>query len=264
MEQAQAFLEESDALADLLKSKPDLDWDRATQFKNWTINDVIVHLHFWNRAADLALTDEAAFMELIKDLMAKLQSGGLRDFENEAVKQRGDALFSIWQSFYREMAARWADVDPKRRLKWAGPEMSARSSMTARQMETWAHGQEVFDLVGEFREDTDRIKNIVIMGINTFGWSYKVRGLTPPEGMPTVKLKSPSGQVWVFGEGEDTIEGDAVGFAQVVTQTRNVADTNLVCTGAVATEWMEHAQCFAGPPETPPAKGARGLAASAV
>jgi hypothetical protein len=42
-----------------------------------------------------------------------------------------------------------------------------------------------------------------------------------------------------------------------VTQVRNIADTGLTVTGAVATDWMSKAQCFAGAPETPPAPGTR-------
>ena len=36
--------------------------------------------------------------------------------------------------------------------------MSARSSISARLMETWAHGQEVYDHLGVVRVDADRIK----------------------------------------------------------------------------------------------------------
>jgi hypothetical protein len=42
-----------------------------------------------------------------------------------------------------------------------------------------------------------------------------------------------------------------------VTQTRNVADTGLSVTGPVAEDWMTIVQCFAGPPEDPPAPGTR-------
>ena len=38
--------------------------------------------------------------------------------------------------------------------------MSARSSISARLMETWAHGQAVYDRLGVVRVDTDRIRNI--------------------------------------------------------------------------------------------------------
>lgn len=94
--------------------------------------------------------------------------------------------------------------------------------------------------------------------MNTFGWSHKVQGLDVPEQMPVLRLTAPSGDLWEFGEDTgNVIEGAATEFAQVVTQTRNIADTALKVTGSVATRWMATAQCFAGPPETPPAQGAR-------
>jgi hypothetical protein len=49
----------------------------------------------------------------------------------------------------------------------------------------------------------------------------------------------------------------------VVTQVRNVADTRLKAVGAAAVAWMANAQCFAGPPETPPSPGTRRIAAAA-
>ncbi len=50
----------------------------------------------------------------------------------------------------------------------------------------------------------------------------------------------------------------AASSGQVVTQTRNVADTRLEVTGPVATQWMSIAQCFAGMPVDPPEPGTRG------
>ena len=59
-----------------------------------------------------------------------------------------------------------------------------------------------------------------------------------------------------------SIIGSAVEFCQVVTQTRNIADTGLKLVGETARNWMQNAQCFAGPPETPPAPGSRVSGAS--
>ena len=58
-------------------------------------------------------------------------------------------------------------------------------------------------------------------------------------------------------ETDNRVEGDAVDFCKIVTQTRNVADTTLRVHGPVATDWMTIVQCFAGPPQDPPAKGTR-------
>ncbi|MEL6236774.1 MAG: maleylpyruvate isomerase family mycothiol-dependent enzyme, partial [Pseudomonadota bacterium] len=148
---------------------------------------------------------------------------------------------------------------------WVGPEMSARSAMTARQMETWAHGLAIWDLVGKARPEADRLRNIVHLGVSTFAWSHQVQGLETPEAMPNLHLTAPSGALWEYGapSAAERIEGPAVAFAMVVTQTRNVADTGLRLTGPGATLWMTHAQCFAGPRETPPAPGIRGLGAGA-
>lgn len=255
MEQAHDFLAESEALNAALDHVT--DWNAPTQFKGWTINDVMVHLHYWNIMADRSATDPDAFMAMMGKVMKSIGSGGLRPVENAEIPVRGAALRADWIANARDMAARWAGFDPKMRVKWAGPDMSARSSITARQMETWAHGMEVFDCLGLARADTDRIRNVVVLGVNTFGWSHKVQGLKVPATMPRLRLTAPSGAVWEWGEGVDLIEGPAVDFAAVVTQTRAFADTALRVTGDDARRWMETAQCFAGPPETPPAKGAR-------
>ncbi|MEM9278070.1 MAG: TIGR03084 family metal-binding protein [Pseudomonadota bacterium] len=257
MQQAQDFLDESEALFEVLKDLQDADFDRETQFKNWTINDILVHLHFWNLGADMALNDPDAFTAMFEELYGALKAGKLRSHENGKVKERGRELVEIWIDLSRDMGARWSSVDPKTRVKWAGPDMSARTSMSARQMEVWAHGQALFDLLGKDRPEADRIKNIVMLGVNAFGWSHKVHGLEIPERMPSLKLTAPSGGVWEFGDGKDIVSGSASEFCQVVTQTRNIADTALEVDGETALTWMAYAQCFAGPPETPPAPGTR-------
>jgi uncharacterized protein (TIGR03084 family) len=126
-------------------------------------------------------------------------------------------------------------------------------------METWSHGQAVFDLLGATRPEGNRLRNIAVMGVNTFGWTFLNRKLLVPDVKPHVRLVSPTGTVWEWNaDGQpDRIEGTAVDFCTVVTQTRNVADTGLRVTGDVATHWMSIAQCFAGPAEDPPRPGTR-------
>ena len=257
MQQAQDFLDESEVLYTLAGQLSDADFEKPTGFKGWTVNDIFAHLHFWNLGADLSLNDPDAFTAMISELFEALNAGKLRSHENAKVTERGSELLAVFAETYRDMGRRWAEVDPKTRVRWAGPDMSVRSCMSARQMEVWAHGQAVFDLLGEDRPESDRIGNIVRLGVNAFGWSHKVHGLEMPEEMPKLALTAPSGALWEFGEGSDTITGNAVEFCQVVTQTRNIADTSLVVNGEVAGRWMAHAQCFAGPPETPPAPGER-------
>jgi uncharacterized protein (TIGR03084 family) len=126
-------------------------------------------------------------------------------------------------------------------------------------METWAHGQDVYDLMRVRRRHTDRIKSIAVLGVKTFGWTFANRGLEPPGPPPYVRLIAPSGAVWEWNEENrtDRISGDAVEFCQVVTQGRNIADTKLEVVGDTAKRWMAIAQCFAGGPVDPPKPGER-------
>lgn len=258
LSEAEDFRAETAALADLLAGADDAVFTRATQFKGWTINDVLVHLHVWNRMVDLAVADEAEFKAMLGPLVAAVTRGGLRAHENALVPERGRALLTLWRTTAQDIATRWQEMDPKARIPWVGPSMSARSAITARQMETWAHGFEVFDLMGVARRETDRIRNIVVLGVNTFGWSHQVNGLAVPDTMPALVLVAPSGTIWTFGDpAAGRIVGDAAQFAAVVTQTRAVGDTDLQIEGIVARTWMRHAQCFAGPPEQPPQPGTR-------
>jgi len=130
---------------------------------------------------------------------------------------------------------------------------------TARQMETWAHGQDIFDMFGEARVNTNRLKNIAVIGVKTYGWTFANRGIDVPGPAPYVRLTGPTGDIWEFNEPSETnrVEGDAVQFCQVVTQGRNIADVDLEVTGDPAQTWMNIAQCFAGPPEDPPEPGSR-------
>ncbi len=260
MQQAMDFLEECQALEALLRPLGDQDFEKKTAFKSWTFNDILRHLHVWNRAAGLSLEGGDAFKVWFKRALQSIMAGNLTAFENDELNGlNGVPLLDQWAEFCAELAARFDATDPSKRLEWAGPSMSARSSISARLMETWAHGQAIYDELGVRRENADRIKNIVVMGYNTYGWAFKNRGLEPPEPRPQLELSAPSGALWTFGDdsGGEKITGAAEEFCQVVTQTRNIADTNLSVSGINAQQWMAIAQCFAGPPMDPPAPGAR-------
>eukprot|EP00747_Dinoflagellata_sp_TGD_P100899 gnl/TRDRNA2_/TRDRNA2_168177_c0_seq1.p1 gnl/TRDRNA2_/TRDRNA2_168177_c0~~gnl/TRDRNA2_/TRDRNA2_168177_c0_seq1.p1 ORF type:complete len:280 (+),score=38.94 gnl/TRDRNA2_/TRDRNA2_168177_c0_seq1:36-842(+) len=257
--QAQDFLDESEAVYALVSPLPDEFFETKTGFKNWTINTIIGHLYMWNWAADLTLKDSNEFLTFLREVL-KVPSGEVTKFERKWLGDlRGQGLVKAWHEHYLSMAQRFGNSDPKHRVKWAGPDMTVRSKITARLMETWAHAQAIYDVLGETRQNGDRISNIVILGVNTYGWTFKNARKEPPGKMPHLKLTAPSGAVWHHGEESNVecIEGSAEEFCQVVTQTRNIADTSLKVTGPIATAWMANAQCFAGPSHPPPAPGSR-------
>ncbi len=222
------FRDESEALYRLMQPLEAEAFGTVTQFKQWTFDDILGHLHLWNYAADLSLTDEAAFQSFIGEVFQYVASGSLRAFETQWLAGLGGReLLEQWHGFVLEMSERFGAADPQARVKWAGPDMSVRSSITARLMETWAHGLAIYDALGVERVDTDRIRNIAVLGVNTFGWTFKNRRLEVPAQMPYLRLTAPSGEIWEWGEAseKERVEGSATEFCQVVTQTRNVADT---------------------------------------
>ena len=263
MEQVKDFLDES---YQLLKSLADIkpkNYYIKTQFKNWSINDVLGHLHIFNNAANVALNSDSEFQKFFTPIESALKNGySLIEAQKPWLKDlTGLQLLNAWWDGCETVAQTYRNTDPKKRIKWVGPEMSARSSITARQMETWAHGQEIFDVLGVIRSEGDRIKNIAHMGVSTFEWTFKNRNLEVPLEKPFVKLKAPSGRVWEWNDlnSQSSVMGKAVDFASVVTQTRNVKDTEITTRGCSAKVWMKFAQCFAGPPSNPPSPGSRFL-----
>ena len=260
LEQAIDFREESEALYQVIKPIPEEAYEEKTQFKNWTINDVLAHLHMWNWAADQSLNNPDKFDEFLNTLMTEMATSTLREFETKWLDGlKNKHLLQEWHTYLTAMSDRFEAADPKKRVKWAGPDMSVRSSISARLMETWAHGQEVFDHLGVVRDNKDRIKNIAVLGMNTFGWTFINRKMDVPADKPYVKLIAPSGEIWEWEtpSTENFVEGQAEAFCQVVTQVRNIADTSLKVVGETATKWMSIAQCFAGGPEDPPVPGSR-------
>ena len=264
MQEAQDFRDENLSIAALLKELDDNAYDIATLFKGWTIYDILAHLHLWNMAADWTLNEPPKFEALMGDVIQVFQGGKThqdlqRGWCHAQGLETGTKLYAAWAEGFENLAEKYSSADPEVRVKWGGPDMSARSCIIARQMESWAHAQAIFDVLGQTRVNADRIKNVAHIGVTTYSWSFKVKGLEPIRPKPYVRLTAPSGAIWEWNEPQDDnkIEGLAEEFCQVVTQCRNIQDTSLEMIGKAANKWMDIAQCFAGNAETPPAKGQR-------
>lgn len=259
--QAADFKAEADALHALLVTLTDADWGRPTLFKRWTTNDIVQHLHAGDLMAAASVAGEDPFRKMRAEIQQARDNGLTRV---EETRQRlgnptGKRLLDLWHAKAAGLCDALSALPPDARLKWAGPDMGVRMFTTARQMETWAHGQAIYDLMGAPREPTDRLRNIADIGVRTYGWTFVNRQREAPGPAPYVRLIAPSGGVWEWNDPstDNKVEGSALEFCQVVTQIRNVADTVLKATGAPAMEWMRLAQCFAGPPEDPPSPGSR-------
>jgi uncharacterized protein (TIGR03084 family) len=222
-------------------------WGTPTPAEGWTVADQIGHLTYFDHAAATAVVDPDAFRASVEELF------GAPERVDELTLHRHLApadLLAAWRANRQHLAEVAATLTDSDRIAWYGPSMGAKSFLTARLMECWAHGQDVADALGVARTPTDRIRHIAQLGFITRGWSYVNRGLEVPPGDVRVELVGPSGAAWSFGpeDATATVTGPAVDFCLVVTQRRHVDDTSLVVTGDIARDWMERAQAFAGGP----------------
>jgi len=260
--EANDFLAETEALYQLIVQNTDGSLQEVTAFKAWSVQDIIRHLHVWNKVAYLSLAGKDKFDAAFKQLATGLGvERGLRGPEQEYLGDiAGRELLELWHSYAADLAAAFAEAEPDLRVPWAGPPMAAQSSIIARLMESWSHAQAIYDKLGVERKNADHIRSIAELGVRTYRWTFANRQQEAPSPKPYVRLTAPSGAIWNWNDERDDerIEGDAVQFCQVVTQSRNIADTELTVSGDNARLWMSIAQCFAGPVENPPTEGERG------
>jgi len=235
---------EQEALDDVVAVLAGEQWRLPTPSPGWTVADQIGHLTYFDETAATAIEDPEAFKATVESLL-----GGDMDAVTLHRHLEPAALLDAWRANRARLAAAVATLDESARIPWYGPSMGAKSFVTARLMECWAHGQDVVDAVGARRPATDRLRHIVRLGFITRGWSYANRGLEPPPGEVRLELTAPSGEVWRLGpdDADAVVTGAAVDFCLVVTQRRHLDDTALQAEGEAARDWLLKAQAFAGP-----------------
>lgn len=253
------LLDEQASLDEIVAPLSGPDWDLPTPSPRWSVTDQIGHLRYFDRAAALAIRDPEAFSteagRLMEASLVSETSGDdftLGEFRGLAPAERLDR----WRQGRAELTQAAGTLGERDRVTWYGPSMGAKSFVTARLMEAWAHGTDVCDAVGAHREPTHRLRHIAQLGCITRAWTYINRGEPAPEGDVRVQLTAPSGETWTWGDaaaaGDNSITGPALDFCLVVTQRRHLADTALAVTGEHANDWLYKAQAFAGPPTDGP------------
>ncbi|MFN3216765.1 MAG: maleylpyruvate isomerase family mycothiol-dependent enzyme [Acidimicrobiales bacterium] len=280
------LLAEHEALDTIVSELTDDQWAIPTASPRWSVADQIAHLAFFDRSAALAITDPEGFATHLGELLGAMSprpasgddhagaddgdAGEPADADADddqadtaagvETEDRGDRatlgeframtpseLLAAWRTHRATLADAAATLADDDRVAWYGPSMGAKSFLTARLMETWAHGQDIVDAVGAHRPATERLRHIAQLGFITRGWSYLNRGLAVPAGTVRLELTGPGGDTWVFGpdDADETVSGDALDFCLVVTQRRHLDDTAL-SVGELGRDWLAIAQAFAG------------------
>jgi len=242
--------DEQEALDTVVADISEGQWNTPTASPRWSVHDQIGHLTYFDGTAVLAITDPERFNESVAEMLA----GGDVDAATLHRHLVPSELLAAWRSNRAVLNDVAAGLDGSARIPWYGPPMSGKSFLTARLMETWAHGQDVVDALGADRPATDRLAHIVRLGFITRGWTYVNRHEEQPPDDVRVELVAPSGAVWTHGpdDAPAIVRGAALDFCLVVTQRRHLADTALDLTGNAARDWMTKAQAFAGAPTDGP------------
>ncbi|MEA2446885.1 MAG: hypothetical protein QOK47_522 [Actinomycetota bacterium] len=254
--------DEHASVDDLVVTLDDEAWDLPSPAKPWTIRDQISHLAYFDEQATLAIAEPARINESLTKIAKDIQAF------MDAPLELGRALpakevLTWWRGARTQMLRGFWTADHTARVPWFGPPMSLASFISARIMETWAHGQDVADALEIEREPTVRLKHVCHLGVRARHNSYAANGREFPGGDVKVELAAPSGETWSWGEDPtNMVRGSAQDFCLVVTQRRHLDDTDLIVEGPLATEWLSIAQAFAGPPGDGRAPGQFGGKAS--
>jgi uncharacterized protein (TIGR03084 family) len=253
------LLAEQAALDDIVVALDDDQWSADTASPRWNVTDQIAHLTYFDNRAAHAINDPDGFQLEAKRLISVSAEGieagdelTLHAVRDRPIEERLDA----WRGGRATLAEAAQTLSDGSRVEWYGPSMGAKSFLTARLMEVWAHGQDIVDAVGASRPATDRLRHVAQLGYITRGWTYINRREEVPEGEVRLVLNAPSGATWTWGpeDSAHTASGAAEDFCLVVTQRRNIDETDLVVDGDLAIDWLNKAQAFAGPPTDGPVR----------
>jgi uncharacterized protein (TIGR03084 family) len=222
------------------------DWFRPTPARYWDVRDTVAHL------ADI---DEVAIDTCI---------GGARPLNDFAARMASPEDTTLWgvlrgrRRSGRDVLAWWEDtstherevlagLDPSMRVPW-GLGMRPPSLVTARLMETWAHGLDIRAALSLPVVDTDRLRHVAWLSYRSLPYAFSFAGRERPPGELRVEITSPSGEAtWAYGPADapNRITGPAGELCRLFAQriTRDEA-RSLIAEGDGAVAALEVARAF--------------------
>lgn len=247
--------DEHAALDEVVSDLSAEQWSASTPAAGWTVCDQISHLAYFDAAAALALVSPERFEELTQEMLSGSGQGRADVALGRSVAP--DRLLADWRRGRIDLLEAAQAADETRRVPWYGPDMSLASFVTARLMETWAHGQDVRDALGLPPSVSARLRHLCHLGYAARRYAFLVHERADPGTPVRMDARAPDGTSWSWGppDASETLTGSALGLALVFTQRRHPSDTDVVASGETAEAWLGVAQAFAGPPGTGRAPG---------
>ncbi|WTL59906.1 TIGR03084 family metal-binding protein [Nocardia sp. NBC_01499] len=227
----------------LVSAQP--DWSIPTPAVGWTIAHQIAHLASADENVLIAIRTPEAFDAVLKH--AEAEGPRYRDLDaaEGAAKPRSE-LLEQWRAGRIEVAAALGDIALDHAFPWYGSQLTPALMVPLRLMETWAHGQDVFDALGVAHRATGRLRHIAALGVVGRELSFYTAQLPTPAEPFRVELIGPDGETWAWGpaDARQRVQGSALDFCLRVTQRRPLAKTDLTAVGEDAQKWLEVARIF--------------------
>jgi uncharacterized protein (TIGR03084 family) len=222
------------------------DWFRPTPAKGWDVRDTVAHL---------ADTDEMAMdtctggPRALNDFASRFASPDDTTLWGVLRGRRlpGRTVLAWWEETSTRERKVLASLDLATRVPW-GLGMRPRSLVTARLMETWAHGLDVRTALGIPAIDTDALRHVAWLCYRALPYAFSFAGREQPPGALRVELTSPSGdETWEYGPADapNRIIGPVGEFCRLFVQRMTREDAQgLGAEGDGAVAALEVARAF--------------------
>lgn len=239
-------------------------WRSMSANCEWTIKEELLHIAAFDHAAlrmmegDYSAVNEVADVEFGHDSIYR---------PTAFTHMTGEEAMSFWREQRTRMVAAFYDRNPKDRIAWApGLPMSAKSLVSARLMELWAHSVDIYDALGLEPSVQKRIEHTLFLSWQALPNAYRINGFDMPDVPIRLEVELPDGELWTRGEEnpDNWIKGTARDWALTAVRRRHYLDTDLEVHGEEATRYAAIVQTFAGEPSTPPPAGTHKKASGLV
>lgn len=218
----------------------------------WNIKDAIIHIAFYDYAANKLMAGEAE--DLVQ--LADAESGQDEYYRATAFWHlTGAQVLQWWREERTKLDYAFLHKNPKDRIPWApGLPMSAKSLCSARLMELWVHSVDIYDALGLDVVVRERITSTLFLSWQARPFAYRINGYEMPDTPMYLELTLPSGAVWTKGDpaAENYIKGSAKEWALVAVRRRNWMDTDLEVVGDEARRYASVVQTYAGAADPAP------------
>lgn len=193
-------------------------WLLPTPSWSWDVRDTVSHLaHTDEVATDTMTGGPNALMNLSAALASSEDVTYLGVLRGR--RRSGAEVLRWWEERAGVERAQLRALEPSTRVPW-GLGMGAPAFVTARLMETWAHGLDIAAAVGADARDTDRLAHVAWLATRALPYAYSVAGRPAPGAPIRVELALPSGATWTNGpeDAANRITGPAGEYCRVFVQ----------------------------------------------